>query len=171
MRLASLMLLTLLLCFSCGKDDSDPEKEGNCLTATIDGDDFTAESTTATFITTNIEYENLGIQETRLLTITGTIPSLTGNTETITLAFACSEFSSDLDYVDSDSDCGIAMSYNITSFTDPNSSLVISSSTGAINVEEVTDEKIRGTFTFNGEDQNGGAYVITNGFFDTTIEQ
>ncbi len=169
MRIASLLLLTLLLCFSCGKDD-EPQKEGNCMTATIDGDDFTAESTTGTFITTNIDYENLGIQETRILTINGTIPSLTGDTKTITLAFACSEFTSDLDLVDSDSDCGIGMNYQVASFTDPNSSVVITASTGAVNVEEVTDDKIKGTFTFSGEDQNGTAYTITNGFFDTTIE-
>lgn len=170
MRIASLLLLTLLLCISCGKDD-EPQKEGNCMTATIDGDDFTAETTTGTFVTTNIDYENLGNQETRILTITGIIPSLTGDTETITLVFACSEFESDLDFVDSDSDCGIGMNYQITSFTNPNSSLVVTAITGGINVEEVTDDKITGTFTFSGEDQNGTAYSITNGFFDTTIEQ
>jgi hypothetical protein len=155
---------------SCG-DDDDMQKVGNCMTAEIDGADFTAETTTGTFVTTNIDYENLGDQETRILTITGIIPSLTGDTETITLVFACSEFSSDLDYVDSDADCGIGMNYQITSFTDPNSSLVITANEGAVNVEEVTDDKITGTFTFKGEDQNGTAYNITNGFFDTTIIQ
>ena len=153
---------------SCG-DDDDMEKVGNCLTAVIDGEEFTAESTTGTFVNTTIDYENLGLQETKLLTINGTIPSLTGDTKIINLIFACSEFTSDLDYVDSDEDCGIGMSYQITSFTNPNSSLVITAISGGINVEEATDDKIKGTFNFSGEDQNGTSYVITNGFFDTTI--
>jgi hypothetical protein len=168
MRLVNLLLLSLLLCMSCG-DDDDMQKLGNCMTAEIDGADFTAETTTGTFVTTNIDYENLGDQETRILTITGVIPSLTGDTETITLVFACSEFSSNLDYVDSDADCGIGMNFQITSFTNPNSSQVITAAAGAINIEEVTDEKIKGTFNFTGEDQNGVAYSIANGFFDTTI--
>jgi len=168
MRLASLLLLSLLLCISCGKDD-EPPKEGNCLTAVVDGEEFTAETTTGSFITTTIDYENLGSQETKLLTIIGTIPSLTGDTKTINLVFACSEFTSDLDLVDADSDCGIGMNYQVTSFTNPNSSTVVTALTGAVNVEEATDDKIRGTFTFSGEDQNGTSYSITDGFFDTTI--
>ncbi len=170
MRLATLMLLTVLLCFSCGKDN-DVEKEGNCLNAVIDGEDFTAETTTGTFTITNIDYENLGNQETRLLTIIGTIPDLSGDTKTITLVFACSEFTSDLDYVESDADCGIGMNYQVTSFSNPAGSIAVVATEGSINVEEVTDSKIRGTFTFKGEDQNGTMYNITDGFFDTTIEQ
>jgi len=170
MRLATLLLLSLLLCMSCG-DDDEPLKEGNCLTAVIDGEDFTAETTTGTFIVTNIEYENLGNQETRLLTILGVIPGLTTDTRTIQLVFACSEFTSDLDVVDSDADCGIAISYNVTSITNPTSSVVVMATDGAINVESATDDQIRGTFSFTGEDQNGVAYSITDGFFDTSIVQ
>jgi len=168
MRLASLFLLALLVCVSCGKDD-EPQKEGNCLTANINGVEFTAETTVGTFVITEIDYENLGIQETKLLSIIGTVPSLTGETKTVNLAFACSELTSDLDYVDSDSDCGIGMNYQITSFTNPNGSTVVVATEGAINIEEVTEDKIKGTFTFKGEDQNGVVYNITNGFFDTTI--
>ena len=168
MRLASLLLLTLLLCVSCGNDD-EPEKEGNCMTAVIDGSDFSAESTTGAFINTTIDYGTAGEVETKILTITGTIPDLTTTTKTITLIFGCSEFTSDLNFVDTDSDCGVGMSYQITDFTDPNASLVIMGMEGGINVEEVTEDKIKGTFTFKGEDQNGTSYNITNGFFDTTI--
>ena len=170
MRLVTLFLLSLLLfTTSCG-DDEDIQKEGNCLTAVVNGEDFTAESTTGVFNIINIEFENLGEQETRLLTITGTIPSLTGNTETITITFACSEFTSTLDVVDSDSDCGIGMNYQLTSFTDPNSSMVVTATSGTVNIEDDTNDRIRGTFTFTGDDQNGASFSITNGFFDTTVQ-
>ena len=72
MRLASLLLLSIFLCFSCGNDD-EPEKEGNCLTAEINGEEFTAQTTTGTFNVITIDYGNLGTQETRVLTIIGTI--------------------------------------------------------------------------------------------------
>lgn len=169
MRLYTLMLLSLLLVTSCGKDD-DVQKDGNCLTAEIDGSDFTAEVTTGTFVVIDVDYENLGTQETKLLTINGTIPGVTEETRIITITFACSEFSSELDYVDSDSDCGIDMRYQITSFTNPNSSDIIIATSGNINVEEITEDKIRGRFNFSGEGQDGTVYNITNGFFDTSIE-
>lgn len=168
MRLASLLLLSILLCFSCGNDD-EPAKEGNCMTAVINGEEFTAESTTGTFNIITIEYNNLGTQETKVLTIIGTIPSITGVTKTITLNFACSEFEANLDVATSDADCGVGLSYNETSFTNPNDAIAVMAFSGAINIEEATDDKIRGTFSFSGEDQNGVAYNITDGFFDTTI--
>lgn len=170
MKCSILLLFPVLILMSCGGGDDEPQKVGNCLTAVIDGEDFTAETTTGTFIITNIDYETLGNQETRLLTINGTIPSLTGDTRTISLSFACSEFTSDLDFVESDSDCGIAMNYSIQSFTNPAGAIAVSATTGSINVEELTDTHIKGTFVFSGEDQNGVIYNITEGFFDTTIE-
>lgn len=173
MRLATTLLLALLLLVSCGKDDETPAEEpktGNCLTAVINGEEFTAQTTIGTAVTTTIDYETLGTQETRLLTIIGTIPNLSGDTKSINIIFACSEFTSDLDLVNSDSDCGVGMNYQVTSFNDPNSSIVAAAiDEGTINIQEVTNEKIKGTFTFKGEDQNGTAYNITNGFFDTTI--
>lgn len=171
MKLYNVILLALLVCLSCGKDDDEIQKEGNCLTAVINGEDFTAESTIGIFSKINIDYENQGNQETRLLTINGTIPGITEDTKIITLTFACTEFASELDYLQSDPDCGIDMRYQITSFINPNSSEIIVGTEGGINVEEVTDNKIRGTFTFKGESQNGTNYNITNGFFDTTIAQ
>lgn len=168
MRLASLLLLSIFLCFSCGNDD-EPEKEGNCLTAEINGEEFTAQTTTGSFNVITIDYGNIGTQETRVLTIIGTIPSLSETTNTITLSFACSEFESNLDVVTSDADCGISLDYTEQSISNPSSSIVVTASTGAINIEEVTDDKIKGTFSFSGEDQNGAPYNITNGFFDTTI--
>lgn len=168
MRLMTLLFLTLTIGMSCG--DDDVQKTGNCMTAVINGQEFTAETTVATFIVANIEYENLGNQESRLLTIIGTIPDLASDTKTITLSFGCAEFTSDLDYQDSDIDCGIGMDYQVSNFLNPISSLAITTTAGSINVEEVTADKIRGTFTFEGEDQNGTMYSIVDGFFDTTIE-
>ena len=142
------------------------------MTATINGEDFTAETTTGVFTIINVEFGSLGVQETKNLTITGTIPSLTNAVETITLIFACSEFTSDLNIVDTDSDCGIGMNYTSQSLLDPNNSTVVMAiDDGQINVEEVTEERIRGTFSFSGEDQNGSTINITNGFFDTSILQ
>lgn len=170
MRLANLMLLTLLLCMSCGNDD-ELQKEGNCLTAKINGEDFTAETTVGTFNIINIEYGTSATQETRMLNIIGTVPSVTGDTKTITLNFACSEFTSELNIVETDSDCGIFLNYQNSSFTDPNAAFVVmAEDNGIVNIEEVSDEKIKGTFSFSGEDQDGNVYNITNGFFDTTIE-
>ncbi len=171
MRLITLFFLTLILCTSCGGDDDEIQKEGNCLTAVINGEDFTAESTTGVFNIIDVNWEGLGDQETKLLTITGSIPSLTAETRTITLTFACSEFTSTLDYVDSSSDCGISMDYSVLNIADPNSSFAVPVTTGAINVEELTDDRIRGTFTFSGLDPDGTEYNFTNGFFDTTIIQ
>lgn len=173
MKLLHLLLLPLLFCVACGNDDEpEPEKEGNCLTATIDGEEFEAETTTGVFTVTEIEYGDSDIvQETKVLTITGTIPSLTSETRTIALNFACSELTSDLDVVDTDEDCGVGMSYSITSFTDPNGSLIVTAASGGITVEELTDDSIRGTFSFSGEDQDGTSYSITEGFFDTSIVQ
>jgi len=170
MRLFTLLFLALFIgtVTSCGGDD-EVQKEGNCMTATVDGAAFTATTTTATALTTTIEWGSNLDQETKILTIIGTIPSLTSETETITLTFGCSELTSDLDYVDTDEECGIGMSYNLTSLTDPNASIVVNSTAGNIQVEEVSAEKIKGTFTFSGADQNGTEYTITDGFFDTTI--
>jgi len=167
MRLATLLLLAILLCTSCGGDD-DP-KEGNCLTATINGEEFVAETTTGTAITTTVNWGGLGDQETQSLTIIGTIPSVTGDTRTISLVFACSEFTSELDYVDTDAACGVGMDYSVTSFLDPNSSTATIATAGTISIEEVSADHIKGTFTFSGEDQNGVTYNITDGFFDTDI--
>lgn len=169
MKIVNLLFLTLLLCVSCGSDDDEMEKIGNCLNAEINGTEFVAETTTGIFTDIEIDYENLGVQQTKLLTITGVIPSLTGETKTVTLVFACSELSSTLDYVDTDADCGIGLNYSITNFIDPNSSIAIPATTGIINIQEVSDTQIKGTFHFSGEDQNGTAYEITNGFFDTSI--
>jgi len=155
---------------SCGGDeDVTPDKEGNCMTAKIDGADFTATTATATAVDTTIEWNGSTDQETQILTIIGTIPSLTANTQTITLSFACSQLVSDLDYVDTDQSCGISMVYNVTNFWDPNSAIVMEATTGNIQIAEVSDAKIKGTFNFTGSDQNGTEYTITDGFFDTTI--
>ncbi|MEM6966117.1 MAG: hypothetical protein AAF573_15230 [Bacteroidota bacterium] len=170
MRLVTLLLLSILLLASCGNDD-EPDKEGNCLTAVINGEDFVGESVTGVFVETTIEYENLGTQNTRILTITGTIPSLGGETKTIMLTFACGELQSELDYVDTDEDCGVGMSYSITEFLNPNGAIVVMPMTGLIVVQELSADRIKGTFTFSGEDQNGDPYNFTDGFFDTEIIQ
>lgn len=173
MKLFNLLLVLLLFCTACGDDEDKKASlcEGdNCLTAVIDGEDFVAETTTGAFVVTNIEYEDLGNQETRLLTINGVIASLSGDTEIITLTFACSEFTSDLDYVNTDTDCGIDMRYQVASFFDPTSSQIIYGTSGNINIEDVSDNRIRGTFTFKGENSSGAVFNITDGFFDTSIE-
>lgn len=171
MRLFSLLLVVLLFCAACKKDDDEVQKEGNCLTATIDGEAFEAETTTGTFITKTVDYEDRLSQETRLLTINGIIAGLTSDTEIITLTFACSEFSSKLDIVNTDPDCGIIMSYQTTNILNPASSKIIFGMEGEINVEEETEDRIRATFNFKGEDQDGNTVSISDGFFDTTISR
>lgn len=175
MRITTLLLLALLTCMSCGKDD-DPEPEpepktGNCMTAVINGEEFIAETTTGIFFITEIDYGNAGIVESKNLTIRGTIPSFTSNIRTIDLLFSCAEFETNLDVENSDEDCGIGMSYNSTNLTDPNGVIVVPAQQGVIIVESLTEDRIRGTFTFSGIDQNSTEYTITEGFFDTTISQ
>ena len=169
MRLASLLMMAILLCLSCSKDNEE-QKEENCLTAVINGDAFTAEATTGTSIAIMVDYEDLGVQSSDFLTINGTILDLSGSTTSIVLTFACSEFTSELDIINSDGACGISMNYQSLAVSDPSASIAVLASEGIINVEELTEERIRGTFSFKGEDANGNAYDITDGFFDTTIQ-
>lgn len=172
MRILTLLLLSLSFAFmSCGDDDDETPKTGNCLTAVVNGENFEAETTTGIASTITIEYDNLGEQETRTLIITGTIPDLTGTTKTISLSFACAEFTSELNTVDIDSDCGLSLDYTVMSITNPADNIAVVETMGVVNVQEVSSDRIKGTFSFSGEDQNGNAYTVTDGFFDTSITQ
>lgn len=170
MRITLLFLLFASVIMSCDQEE-EMQKEGNCLTAVINGEEFTAESTTGTFFIATIDYEGLGVQETRILTILGTIVDLSGSTESITLSFGCSEFTPELNIADIDSDCGMSMEYSNLSFSNPNGSIAIEAVDGTINIEELTEGRISGTFAFSGEGQDGQTYNVTNGFFDTTINE
>ncbi len=147
------------------------QKEGNCLTAVINGEEFTAETTTGTFSISSVNYEGLGVQETRILTILGNIVDLSGGTESITLSFGCTEFDPELNIAKLDSGCGMSMTYSDFSFSNPNGSIVVEAVDGIVDIEELTEGKIRGTFFFSGEDQDGQTYNVTDGFFETTINE
>ena len=168
MRFTFLLVLSAIVFFSC---DPEEEKTGNCLTAEINGVEFEATTTSGTAVTTTVDWNGEIDQETDLLTIIGTIASLTENTETVTLTFACSELTSDLDFVQNGQECGIGMTYQLVSFSDPTAAVVVMANDGSISINSLTEDSISGTFSFSGEGNDGNEYTITNGFFDTTINK
>lgn len=169
-----MFLVTVLIFTSCGGDDDSnptPTPEENSMTATINGESFTAETTTANFAIVDVDFEDSGIvQESRLLTITGIIPSLTGETETLSLTFSCVEFSTELDLSETSTSCGIGLSYQVSSFLNPTATSVLGTE-GVIIIQEISDDYIKGTFSFSGVGSDEMDYNITNGTFSSTINQ
>ena len=169
MRFTFLLALCTLVFFSC--QPMEEEKEGNCLTAVINGAEFEAETTSATATDTVVDWGGQTNQETDLLTIIGVIPNLAGDTETVTITFACSELTSDLDFVEDGQTCGIAMTYQLVSFSDPTAAVIVMAANGSVSIESLSEDRISGTFSFSGEGNDGMTYDVTNGFFDTTINK
>lgn len=147
---------------SCGKED---EKEGNCLTAVINGVEFEADATTCFASAITIDYEGEGQLETSMLTINGTITSLTGDTEIISITFACADLTSELD-TESDPDCGLGFGYTVTNLT---SATQVQTENGLVLIEELTDDFIKGTFSFSDDNNLGNLVEVTEGFFSSEI--
>jgi len=182
MRFYPLILLSLLLFSACSQDDSmvpeqeeEQEEETNpteceegCMTALINDTEFEASVTTAvaseiTFLIDSVPFTSNQLQ------ITGTIPGLFTETKTISLLFACSELGFALSLDDTNPECGLDFQYSEVSFLDPSSSLFIVASSGEVVIEEFDDQRIKGTFSFSGVDENDVEYNLTNGAFDAAI--
>jgi hypothetical protein len=161
MKYFTLLFMVGLFFVSCG----EKEKTGNCLTATIDGVEFEADVTSCLATAITIDYESQGQLETSMLTINGTIANVSGETETISITFACGEFISEID-TESDPDCALGFGYTVAS---PTSATQVQTENGLVLIEELTDDFIKGTFSFSDDNNLGNLVEVTEGFYSTEI--
>ena len=182
MRFYPLIFLSVLLFSACSQDDTvapDPEEEQEeeiipsdcvegCMTALIDGTEFEAAVTTAVQTEITLLLNSIPFT-TNQLQITGTIPGLFSETKTITLLFACSELGFALSLDETNPECGLDLQYSEVSFLDPEGAVFVYANSGEILIEELDDQRIKGTFSFSGVDNNELEYTITEGTFDVPI--
>jgi len=180
MRFFTLIFLSLVLFSACSQDENiipdetvipdetdpnDSECAAGCMTALVNGAEFEAVTTTATLTSFPIILDTTSF-ETSQLFITGTIPSVFGANKTISLVFACSELGFAISLSEISPECGLDFQYGELSFLDPTATLTVLATDGNLLIEEFDNGRIKGTFNFVGEDENGVEFSITDGTFD-----
>ena len=161
LSLSSLALFVSLLFFGCNSDDDGPPKldlEGDCMTATINGEFFNGVDVTVT---------ELVVGESIFLTGGMTDPA-NGEAKTLGITIARTDLEGPIPvgtYDVEDSIGAISGQYIEGPIAMP-TSYELNSGTLVILTHDTTAKRIEGEFDLEGADIGGNAISITDGYFD-----
>ena len=163
-----LILLPVLLAACGGDDEATPSKDsGNCLTVELDGELFEAETVTFQKLPTFVDSSGVTIQSDIYTIIgIGPIEGLFAVPPTYSIAFGCLQVRDQSETDPLSVGCGLTSSYtnlNLTSGTGDN--FESDGVSGTLNITQVTDTRIEGTFSFELEGSNNNTLEARDGFF------